>query len=143
MLPLSSAHCSPFTDLQYSSKHKLSICCYYYDFPPSHYVLLYTYNNENCRLISILFSFQAQRTIQRRIQAGKFRTLLLLLLLFVRASLCCLGSALFLVYIANLVSRGGTNTDPLQSSRAHVGPVQCLVASYEPRNQPVNGVNNA
>lgn len=64
---------------------------------------------------------------------------------------CCLSERrsvvwavpFFLVYNANLVSRGRTNTDPLQSSRAHVGPVQCLVASYEPRNQPVNGINNA
>lgn len=64
---------------------------------------------------------------------------------------CCLSECrsvvwavpFFLVYNANLVSRERTNTDPLQSSRAHVGPVQCLAGSYEPRSKPVNGVNNA
>lgn len=64
---------------------------------------------------------------------------------------CCLSERrsvvwavpFFLVYNANLVSRERTNTDPLQSSRAHVGPVQCLAGSNEPRSKPVNGVNNA
>lgn len=119
------AHSAFIVHLLLIGKHKLSICSDHYYFPPLHYVLLYPFNSEKCCLISILFSFQAQRSIQRRMQAGKFRTTLLLLLLFVRASFCCLGSALFLVYKANLVSGERTNTDP----PAFVSPCRACAAS--------------